>query len=249
MKVLICDDEPLARDRLKRLIDRIGCYQIVGEAGNGLEALEMTRTAEPDALVIDIQMPGLNGLEAAGHISKLPNPPAILFCTAYNQYAVEAFNVKAIAYLLKPVKLENLQNALEDCKRLTKPQLELLHGDLSKLSGEPNQKRSHISARTHRGIELIPVKEIRYFKADHKYVVIRHNRGEVLIDEALKDFEADFSELFVRIHRNALVAIQYIEGLELVSAGHYQVRLQGIDERLQVSRRHARQIRKLLANM
>ncbi|MEJ2755609.1 MAG: LytTR family DNA-binding domain-containing protein [Gammaproteobacteria bacterium] len=222
---------------------------MVGEAGNGLEALEMTRQVEPDALIIDIQMPGLTGLEAANHISKLSNPPAILFCTAYNEYAVEAFNVKAIAYLLKPVKLEKLENALEDCKRLTKPQLELLSTDLGKLSNEPNQKRSHISARTHRGIELIPVIDIRYFKADHKYVVIRHSRGEVLVDEALKDYEADFSDSFIRIHRNALVAIKYIEGLELVTAGHYHIRLSGIEERLPVSRRHAAHVRKLLASL
>lgn len=249
MKLLICDDEPLARDRLRRLVGNLQEYEIIGEAQNGLEAVELTKSKEPDVLLIDIQMPGLDGLEASAHISKLPNPPAIIFCTAYNNYAVEAFNVNAIAYLLKPVKSEQLANALQSSHKLNKAQLKMLSNENSAITGNPAPKRSHISAKTHRGIELIDVKEIRYFKADQKYVVIRHSGGEVLVDDALKDFEKDLGETFIRIHRNALVAIEHIEGLEVVSAGHYLVRMRGIEEKLQVSRRHAPQVRKLLNSL
>lgn len=249
MKVLICDDEPLARERLRRLVGKLQDYEIIGEAQNGLEAVEMTEKQEPDVLLIDIQMPGLDGLEACSHIAKLPNPPAIVFCTAYNNYAVEAFNVNAVAYLLKPVKSDQLAKALESSHKLNKAQLKMLSTENSAISGNPTPKRSHISAKTHRGIELIDVKDIRYFKADQKYVVIRHSGGEVLVDDALKDFEQDLGDSFIRIHRNALVAIAHIEGLEVVSAGHYLVRMRGVEEKLQVSRRHAPQVRKLLNSL
>jgi two-component system response regulator AlgR len=194
-------------------------------------------------------MPGLDGLEACGHISKLPNPPAIIFCTAYNNYAVEAFNVNAIAYLLKPVKSEQLGKALAGTQKLNKAQLNMLAKENQAITGEKPATRSHISAKTHRGIELIDIKDIRFFKADQKYVVIRHSGGEVLVDDALKDFEKDLGDAFIRIHRNALVAIDHIEGLEVVSAGHYLVRMRGVEEKLQVSRRHAPQVRRLLNSL
>jgi two-component system response regulator AlgR len=249
MRLLICDDEPLARDRLRRLIGKLQDYEVIGEAKNGLEAVEMTKQQEPDVLLIDIQMPGLDGLEACSHVAKLPNPPAIIFCTAYNDYAVDAFNVNAIAYLLKPVKAEQLAKALDSTQRLNKAQLNMLAKDNTAITGSETPKRSHISAKTHRGIELIDVKVIRYFKADQKYVVIRHSGGAVLVDDALKDFERDLGDAFIRVHRNALVAIEHIEGLEVVSAGHYQVRMRGVDEKLQVSRRHLPQVRKLLNSL
>lgn len=249
MKLLICDDEPLARDRMRRLVENLQGYEIVGEAQNGLEAVEMTKAQEPDVLLIDIQMPGLDGLEASLHISKLPNPPAIIFCTAYNDYAVEAFKVNAIAYLLKPVKSEQLDEALKSSQKLNKAQLKMLSTQTTDITGDTTAKRSHISAKTHRGIELIDINEIRYFKADQKYVVIRHLGGEVLVDDALKDFERDLGDAFIRIHRNALVAIEHIEGLDVVSAGQYLVRMRGIEEKLQVSRRHAPQVRKLLRSL
>ncbi len=248
MKVLICDDEPLARERLKRFIERIEGYEVVGEAENGIEAPVLTEKLEPDILIIDIQMPSINGLEAAKHISQFKQPPAIIFCTAYENYAVEAFQVNAIAYLLKPVKQEQLIKALQNTKRVNKAQLSLLTQDIAQHEGL-ECSRTHVCAKTYKGIELIPVKDIRYFKADQKYVVVKHSKGQVLVDNSLKEFEQELGQSFVRIHRNALVSINFIEGLEMVAAGHYQVRIKGIEERLQVSRRHVSGLRKLLQSL
>lgn len=249
MKVLICDDEPLARERIERLVKRTEGYQVIGQAGNGIEALEKTRLLEPDILILDIQMPVMNGLEAAQHIATLPQAPAILFCTAFDQYAIEAFQVNAIAYLLKPVRQEDLIKALQSSSKLNKAQMADLQQTLEAPLQHPFQNRTHISARTHRGIELIPIEDIHFFKADQKYVVIRHIRGEVLVDQPLKDFEKELAGRFVRIHRNALACVHYIEGLEMTGAGHYQVRFKSIEEKLPVSRRHAAQLRKLLKSL
>lgn len=248
MKVLVCDDEQLARDRLVRLVDRVEGCEVTGEAENGLEAIDKVSELEPDLVFMDIQMPGMTGLEAAEHIAKLSSPPAIVFCTAYNEYAIDAFQVNAVGYLLKPVRREDLSQALKQAKALNKVQLKSIGEELE----EPKEKsntRSHISAKTHRGIELIPISNVRYFKADQKYVSVRHIEGEVLVDETLKEFEEELGEQFVRVHRNALVSIEHISGLEMVSAGHYQVCMKDIDEKVQVSRRHVSGLRKLFKSL
>ena len=245
MKVVVCDDEQLARDRLVRLLEKIEGCEVVAEAANGLEVLEKARSAEPDVVLLDIQMPGMDGLEAAEHITKLKHPPAVIFCTAYDEYAVRAFEVHAIGYLMKPVRLEDLEKAIAKAGRVNRVQLRALEDDMHQ-DDSANKARTHISAKTHRGIELIPIEDIRFFKADQKYVSVRYGDGEVLVDETLKEFENELGARFVRVHRNALVAVGYIEGLEMVSAGHHEIRLKGIDDRIQVSRRHLAGLRKLL---
>jgi len=220
MRVLVCDDEKLARDRLARLTEAVADTEVVAEAGNGREAR---------------------------HLLKLEYPPAVIFCTAYDEHALQAFKVQAVDYLLKPVSREDLAAALGRVKSLTRSRLEALEQEVH-ADGEPGQRR-HISARTHRGIELVPVDEIRYFLADQKYVTVKHPGGEVLIDDTLKELEDEFGERFVRIHRNALVAVAWLEGMELANAGHYQVRLKGVEEKLVVSRRHVAGLRKMMARL
>lgn len=247
MRVLVCDDEKLARDRLARLTEAVADTEVVAEAGNGREAVTLAQSTRPDVVLLDIRMPDMDGIEAARHLLKLEHPPAVIFCTAYDEHALQAFKVQAVDYLLKPVSREDLAAALGRVKSLTRSRLEALeqevHGD-----GEPGQRR-HISARTHRGIELVPVDEIRYFLADQKYVTVKHPGGEVLIDDTLKELEDEFGERFVRIHRNALVAVAWLEGMELANAGHYQVRLKGVEEKLVVSRRHVAGLRKMMARL
>lgn len=249
MKVLVCDDEPLARDRLVRLIERLDGWEVAGEAENGLQAVQQAEQTDFDLVLLDIQMPGMNGIEAAGHLAKLQKPPAVVFCTAYDEYALKAFEVNAVGYLLKPVRPEDLQQVLQKAKSLNRLQMQSLGEELRDDPQLESGHRSHISAKTHRGIELIPLDDVRYFKADQKYVSVRHTGGEVLVDETLKDFEREFGDRFVRVHRNALVSLKHIMGLESAEGNQYRVRFKDIDDRVQVSRRHVAELRETLLQL
>jgi two-component system response regulator AlgR len=242
MKVLIVDDEQLARDRLARMVSQFSEYEVVGEAGNGIEAVRHAAALQPEVVLLDIRMPGMDGLEAARHFAELDEPPAVIFCTAYEEHAVEAFDLQAVGYLLKPVRKENLHTALGKAQRVNKAQL-------AALSSEQPPRRSHISARTHRGVELIPVDDVRFFQADQKYVTVRHGGGEVIIDETLRDLEEEFSDQFVRVHRNALVSARFVIGLDRIAGGQYQIRLRDVDDALDISRRHVAAVRKFIKRM
>lgn len=242
MKILIVDDEPLARDRLKRMLSAIAECQVAGEAGSGEQALSVAEEISPDLVFMDVRMPGMDGLAAAQYLAEIEPPPAVIFCTAYDDYAVEAFSSQAIGYLLKPIKQAELEHAISRTKRINKAQL-------TELQESPvfhSEGRSHIATKNRRGIDLVAIADIRLFQADHKYVTAYHADGEALLDEPLKDLEDEFDGRFVRIHRNALVSIPHIEGLERNIDGQYFVRLHGLDIRPQVSRRHVSPLRKLL---
>ncbi len=243
MKVLIVDDEKPARDRLARMVGELKEHQLVGEAVNGLEALGMAQSLEPDIVLLDIRMPGMDGIEAARHISKLEEPPAVVFTTAFSDHALEAFETHAVDYLLKPVKQDRLQAAMEAAVRPTRAQASR-NGDL--LSGlEPRQ---HICARVRGSLVLVPIEDIYYFHAEQKYVTVRHVEGEVLIEDALKNLEAEFGDRFHRIHRNALVNLSRLAGMQSENDGH-QVTFKEIDDTLEVSRRHLPGVRKIIKNL
>ena len=243
MKVLIVDDEKPARDRLNRMIESLPNCHVVAEAGNGKEALAMATAAEPDIVLMDIRMPGMDGIQAARHLSEMAQPPAVIFTTAYADHALEAFETHAVDYLLKPVKKERLQTAIEAARKPNKAQAsqknELL-GDI-----EPRQ---HICARVRGSLVLVPIDDIYYFNADQKYVTVRHTEGEVLIEDALKALEVEFGDRFYRIHRNALINLSKVSGLNAENDGH-QVRFHGIDNTLEVSRRHLSGVRKIIKNL
>lgn len=243
-RILICDDERLARERLVRLLEDIGGYELIGLAEHGEQALRLVAEYQPDIVLLDMRMPVMDGLSCARQLAELESPPSIIFCTAFDEHALEAFSVQAAGYVLKPVSRESLREALTRACRVNQLQLESLRQQ--PLQHERPTCRSHITARTHRGIELIPIDEIRYFLADHKYVTVRHEQGEVLIDETLKELEEEFGDRFIRIHRNALLSLTYLEGLEVVSSGQYRVRIRGLEERLVVSRRHLPELRETL---
>ena len=245
MRVLVCDDEKPARDRLVRLADAVEGVDVVGEASNGREAVRETSRLQPDVVLLDIRMPDMDGLEAAACLMATERPPAVIFCSAYDEHALQAFKVHAVDYLLKPVNREDLATALARARTLTRAQLKALGDDV----GQEDSRRQYISARTHKGIELVPVEDIRYFRADQKYVTVRYSEGEVLIDETLKNLEDEFGDMFVRIHRNALVSMKYLEGMEMATGGQHEVRLRGIDERLTVSRRHVAGLRRVMQQM
>jgi two-component system response regulator AlgR len=235
LKVLIVDDEPPARARLRSLLDEIADVEVVGEAESGAEALAHTHDLAPDIILLDVRMPGMDGLEAARHLSVLEEPPAVIFTTAYDQYAVEAFDAHAVGYLLKPVRKEQLEAALARAGRLTRAQLQKL------AAGEG--RRTHIAARHREGLRLIPIEEVQYFLADRKYTTVGHLKGEDLIEDSLRLLESEFGAAFVRIHRNALVSVKFLEGIERSADGQYCVRLRGCAAPLQVSRRMAAELR------
>lgn len=247
MRVLVVDDEKLARDRLVRMVDTLDGHEVAGTAECGEQALQQAIQLEPDVVLLDIRMPGMDGMGAAKQIATLATPPAIVFCTAFGEHAVDAFDVSASGYLMKPVRREALAEALGKISKVNKVQMESLLGRDEQ--AEQARSRTHISAKTRRGIELIPLSEVKFFQADHKYVTVRHEGGEVLIDDTLRDLESEFADKVVRIHRNALVMMEHLEGLERDPAGHYQVRMRGIDERLDVSRRHVSGLRRLVQTL
>ena len=243
MNILVCDDEPLARERLCRMVKAAG-HDVVAQAENGVDAIEKVRIHHPDVLLLDIRMPEMNGIQCAQALLTMEVPPAVIFVTAFDQHAIDAFKTHAIGYLLKPVSQADLEAALQRASKLNTAQLKSLYTQVEGGSSvQIKPARKNIAARTHRGVELIPIENIYYFLADQKYVTVRHAGGQVLIDETLKDLENEFADRFIRIHRNALLAIPYLEGIEFIGTGQYQVRCRGINERLAVSRRHLPHLR------
>ena len=238
MRVLIVDDEPLARARMAQQLRGIDGYEVIGEAGNGVQAIEKSESLQADILLLDIRMPGMDGLEAGRHLSRLENPPAVIFTTAYNEHALEAFETHAVAYLLKPVRGEQLSAALRQAQKLTRAQID-------KVGRQLGNGRQHICARARGNLQLIAVNDIYYFKADSKYVEVRHSDGMVLIEESLTALEADFAEGFARAHRNALVAKARIGALKKGDGGGGVVSFNGIADEVEVSRRHLPAIRAL----
>jgi len=245
VNILIVDDEALARDRLRQLLDENEEHIVVGDAGNGQQALDMATTLHPDVVLLDIRMPGMNGLETARHLNALERPPAVVFTTAYDEYAIEAFDAQAVGYILKPVRRERLAKALQQAARLNSVTLTAV----AEKSGIGN-RRQHICARVRDELKLIPIEEIRYFHADQKYTRVCFAGGEHLIDDSLKQLEQEFADDFVRIHRSALVATGHIEALQKTDDGQVCIRLRGVDQsaddQLIISRRHLAEVRRQL---
>ena len=245
MEILIVDDELLARQRLTRMIEKLESHHVIAEAEDADSAIAAIEQYDPDVVLLDVRMPGKDGLALAHDISEMDCPPAIIFCTAFDQYALDAFGTTAVGYLLKPIKSEQLEEVLNKAQKLNKVQ----RAAAQQVPPENTNARTHISAKTRRGIELIPIEDIRYFVADHKYVTVYHINGEHLLDETLKDLEEEFSGKFIRIHRNALVALKHIEAIERTHDGQHQVRLNNIALKPVVSRRHVGDLKNLLLQL
>ena len=245
MNLLIVDDEKPARDRLRQIVEDLGGHEVVGEAGNGSEALALAAELKPDVVLLDIRMPGMDGIETAHHLNAMDDSPAVIFATAYDEYAIDAFDARAIGYVLKPVRQERLERALAHAEHLTGQVL-------AELTADPGMRtrRKHVCARMHGELRLIPVADVRYFVADQKYVCVHHKAGQDLIDDSLKSLEEEFSAEFVRIHRGALVRVSAIEKLEKLAGGKTRVVLRGDSQdradSLIISRRHVGDVRRRL---
>lgn len=247
LRLLIVDDEAPARRRLRDVLadcaDQLS-VDIVGEAESGLDALTQVQQQPVDAVLLDIRMPGMDGLECAGHLNRLTAPPAIIFSTAYDAYACQAFDLNAVDYLLKPVRAERLVRALSRAHSLSAITLEHLR------EAHP-QARTHLSVNEKGRIVLIPMADILYLKAELKYVTVRTPVREFLIEESLTRLETEFEASFLRIHRNCLVArarVREMGKLPGDDEGHF-LRLEGLDERLLVSRRQYSTLREKLKSI
>jgi two-component system, LytTR family, response regulator AlgR len=239
LKILIADDEAPARNRLKDLLGDIANVSVIAEAKNGKQAIDLAIEKQPNLLLLDIRMPLMDGLEAAEHAQKLEPKPHIIFTTAYDAYAIRAFDLNAIDYLLKPIRLERLQAAIEKVQAVQPRSIEAL---------KPLQKtRSHLSIHERGRVLLVPVEDIIYCRAELKYVTLRTSEREYLLEESLTNLEIEFSEVFVRLHRNCLVAQQYINGYEKRADekgdAQWHAILKGVPDTIAVSRRHQHLIR------
>ena len=241
MKILIVDDEHLARERLISLMGELpGEHQIL-EAEHGLAALEKVTREQPDIVLLDIRMPIMDGLEVAYHLSALEHAPAVIFTTAYQDHALQAFETRAVDYLMKPVRKERLAQALQRAGVLQRASIT----EIRKLE-RTLQPRGHLSATVQGNLKLISVSDVRYFKAEQKYVAAGWPGGELLLDESLVVLEQEFNQRFTRIHRNALIAAEYVDALKKNKDGSFTVTLHGVTATLNVSRRNISMLRKLL---
>ncbi|MGY2292395.1 LytR/AlgR family response regulator transcription factor [Pseudomonas sp. SDO528_S397] len=248
MNVLIVDDEPQARERLTRLVGELEGYTVLEpSATSGEEALALIDSLKPDVVLLDIRMPGLDGLQVAARLSERESPPAVVLCVGQDEFSLEALEASGASFVVKPASADALLRAVKKAERPNRVQLAALTLPAAQSGNGP---RSHISARTRKGIELIPLDQVVYFIADHKYVTLRHEAGEVLLDEPLKALEDEFGDRFVRIHRNALVARERIEKLQRTPLGHFQLYLKGLNgDALIVSRRHVAGVRKMMQQL
>ena len=240
LKILIADDEAPARNRLKDLLDDVGQVSVVAEAKNGKQAIDLAIETQPEVMLLDIRMPLMDGLEAAEHAQKLTPKPHIIFTTAYDAYAIRAFDLNAIDYLLKPIRLERLQAAIEKVKAITPQSIEAL---------KPlQQSRSHLSIHERGRVVLIPIEDIVYLRAELKYITVRTSKQEYLLEESLTHLESEFDAVFVRLHRNCLVAQQFISGYEKRADDkgdqQWHAILKDVPETIAVSRRQQHLIRK-----
>ena len=240
LRILLVDDEPLARDRLRVLLGDLAVQratEVVGEAANGLEALAVIRQHSVDVVLADIRMPGMDGIELASHLGRLEKPPAVIFTTAYDNYAVQAFDLNAIDYLLKPVRAQRLLAALQKVPG-SPPERDVLAGIGQGVRGGG---RSHLSCHERGRLLLVPVGEVLYFRADLKYVTARTVEREYLLDESLTQLESEFGALFLRLHRAVLVAPAALAGFEKAAGDDAEAYgwalLRGVPEKLPVSRR------------
>ena len=235
-RILIADDEAPARARLRDLLDE--CREsfplaIVDEARNGREVLDVLNREKVDVVLLDIRMPEMDGMEAARHIAGMEDPPAIIFTTAFDTYAIKAFEVNAIDYLLKPIRVERLLAALSKTRAAPKVSREAL-------DAAANLPRRHLSVHERGKIILVPLADVLYLRAELKYVTVRTVEREHLVEESLTSLEEEFADAFIRVHRNCLVARTAIAGFERnaeESESGWAVVIKGTGEKLPVSRR------------
>lgn len=245
ISVIIADDEPPARRRLHDLIEDVGNITVLAEAQNGVEALQAIETHQPDIILLDIRMPVMDGIETAQHIQALDKPPHIIFTTAYDNYAIQAFELNAIDYLLKPIRAERLGLAITKARKFKPAEITAIK--------HMNSTRTHLSINERGKVHLIPIHDLIYLRAELKYITLRTREREYLYEASLNQLEEELGDAFVRLHRNCLVAKAFITGFEKQSQTNDEgkveqrwiARLTGIPDTVTISRRHQHLIKSL----
>jgi len=231
MRVLIVDDEPLARARLAALLGECATVEIVGSVGDGETALGAINQLQPDLLLLDVNMPGLDGTALAQRLGDRARPQ-VIFCTAYEAHALKAFELGAVDYLLKPVRLERLREALQRARQ--------------RLAEVPREAVAWLHGRLHGEQVRIALDEVICLLAEEKYVVVQHRRGELLIEESLRQLEEAYPDQLIRLHRNCLVPPARLLGIKTLADGRVLARLDGTELSPEISRRNLPAVRKLL---
>jgi two-component system response regulator AlgR len=237
LNILIIDDEQPARDRLRRLLRNLPKCEVVGEAASSNEALERIRELSPEVLLLDISMPGMDGMSLARVLQEGGASPAIIFCTAYQDQALNAFEVEAVDYVVKPVRIERLEKAIEKARRY-----------LGREQGE-GEEEHYVRSTVGGKVVLTPIHRVICLVSEDKYTTVTHEKGYTVIDESLTELEQKYPGLFFRVHRNALVSRKHLRGLERSTDGHTYVLLSGTDRKPEVSRRNISALRKLLSEL
>lgn len=232
MRVLVADDEPLARARLASLLARRTDVQLVGSVADGDAALAACASERPDVLLLDIEMPGLSGTAVAAKLAAMPSRPLVVFCTAYEQHALSAFDVGAVDYLLKPVRAERLDEALDRAA--------------ARLAPAQSQRGAWLRARSGNDEVRVPLADVLLLVAGEKYVTVEHVGGSRLIDDSLRQLETALGERVIRLHRNCLVPRERLVGLRTLADGRVLARLAGTESAPEVSRRNLPAVRQLL---
>ncbi|HEX7369019.1 MAG TPA: LytTR family DNA-binding domain-containing protein [Rhodanobacteraceae bacterium] len=230
MRILVADDEPLARARLVALLRDCEGVEVIATVGDGDAALAACAQLRPDLLLLDIAMPGLDGIGVARRLAALPDPPQLVFCTAYEAHALTAYELRAADYLLKPVRLDRLREALARARALRR------HAPVSAV----------LVAQVHGAPQRIPLDEVLYLTADDKYVSVHRAAGDVLIEQSLKAIEEAFPDRFVRVHRACLIPVERLLGLHRDGDGSVRAIIAGSDVTPEVSRRNLAAVRKLV---
>lgn len=231
MRILIVDDEPLARTRLAALLGECADVAVIGSVGDAEAALAACADQHPDLLLLDINLPGMDGTSLARRLAALPTTPQVIFCTAYEQYAVQAYDLAVTDYLLKPVRLQRLRQALQRARRKDAP---------------PATQRPTLNVRLRDEQRRIALDDVHYLLADEKYVTVHHRDGEALIEDSLRQLEQTYAAHLLRLHRNCLVPSQRLLGLKTLADGRVVARLAGTEFMPEVSRRNLPVLRKWL---
>jgi two-component system response regulator AlgR len=236
LNILIIDDEAPARNRLRRMLADIPSVFFAGEAATGHEALELIASSDANVLLLDISMPGMDGMTLARSLQEQGSAPAIIFCTAWSDQAVEAFECDAVDYLVKPVRVERLEVALDKARRY------LIREDAE---SDGPFLRAILGGK----VKLLPVSDVICLHAEDKYTTVVHKNGRLVIDQSLLELENEYADILLRVHRSTLVVIKCIRGLEKKQDGRHFLLLEGCEDRPQVSRRNLPSVRKLIREL
>lgn len=240
--VIVCDKEPLSRARITRIVTELG-HKVVAQVSNAADAITATTEHRPDVILLDLRMPSVDGSQCAQELAKIDSNILIIFTTNFDHFAINFFQENSIAYAVKPANKEQLAVQINSVKPLAAQQLKDV---LTLENNDYRPQRKHLTARDRKGAVIIDINDIYCFTADQKYVDIHHKDGIIPTTETLKDLEIEFADLFLRVHRNTIVNVNHVDGIDAVGGGQHRIRLKDAECKITVSRRLLPEVRQKL---